>query len=296
MICGHSRMEAKSRKPARRSTQEALANRRAAFADKVFPKLQAGIKKELAAQVDDASKLVARGVAIIPDSTKKKWRFQMERAYRQLMAAMMQHGYEIAGADLGKGSKSELQDYRAKAVGIGDAANFLQSNEWAAVDKWVKTTALSVSETSSSRLQRLISTAAGATDEKGNGLTPTQIAKQIFDAGLAQTEARAEMLAHTATIWAYNESAMIRYADEGVAVVEWLTADDDLTCPFCAAMNGKRVETQAAFFNAGDKLALDAGTLKIPDGARGFDIQHPPLHPNCRCTLLPIVDERQLEQ
>jgi hypothetical protein len=99
------------------------------------------------------------------------------------------------------------------------------------------------------------------------------------------------MLAHTGAIWSYNEGAVQRYQADGIAVVEWLTSEDDLRCEACAEMNGKRIETGDAFVASGDSFA----GIKIPTGTRGFDVRHPPLHPNCRCTLIPIVDARQLD-
>lgn len=76
---------------------------------------------------------------------------------------------------------------------------------------------------------------------------------------------RARLMAHTETMYACNEGAKLRYAQHGIKRVQWLTAGHENTCEKCAALNGKV-----------------------------FDIdQAPPcpLHPLCRCTLLPVIDE-----
>jgi hypothetical protein len=141
------------------------------------------------------------------------------------------------------------------------------------------------------------SAAAYIDPDTGYGMTPAQIAAEILSTGITQNEARAKMLAHTGAIWSYNEGAAQRYADMGVAVMAWLTADDDMKCPFCAEMNGKRVGTGEPFFRSGDRFSIDpedggaALKMSIPDGARAFDVEHHPLHPNCRCTIIPVIEE-----
>lgn len=76
---------------------------------------------------------------------------------------------------------------------------------------------------------------------------------------------RARLMAHTETMYASIEGAKLRYSQHGIRKVEWLTAGHDNTCDQCAALNGKV-----------------------------FDIaQAPPcpLHPMCRCTLLPVIED-----
>jgi hypothetical protein len=59
-------------------------------------------------------------------------------------------------------------------------------------------------------------------------------------------------------------------------------------------MNGKVIGTGDKWFSKGDTFTVGEG-----EGARvlslGFeDITHPPLHPNCRCTLIPVVGEQAI--
>lgn len=51
---------------------------------------------------------------------------------------------------------------------------------------------------------------------------------------------------------------------------EWLTAHDERTCPDCAAMDGKVFSFRSR--------------------------RQPPLHPNCRCTVIPVLKENVLER
>lgn len=84
-------------------------------------------------------------------------------------------------------------------------------------------------------------------------------------------EERAATIARTETNLASNQGALIGYKISGVvAGKQWLTAEDDRVSEECE-LNG----------DAG-VLALDA------DFPSGDDA--PPVHPNCRCTIIPVVD------
>lgn len=60
-----------------------------------------------------------------------------------------------------------------------------------------------------------------------------------------------------------NQSQLDSYADLGVEMVEYLTANDERTCDTCMPMNGNVYPVNEA--------------------------PVVPLHPNCRCTWIPVV-------
>jgi len=96
-------------------------------------------------------------------------------------------------------------------------------------------------------------------------------------------------IARTETIWAYNAGAVEGYKQSGVVTKkQWWAAMDDRTCPFCEEMHEKIIDVDAEFFNKGSLLALDSGSELNFDYE---DVGHPPLHPNCRCTILPVVED-----
>jgi SPP1 gp7 family putative phage head morphogenesis protein len=85
----------------------------------------------------------------------------------------------------------------------------------------------------------------------------------------AFSKARARMIARTEIAAADMAGSMIAYRASGVVThKEWLTAAG--CCEICEALDGVTV-------------ALDE---EFPDGAGDA----PPLHPNCRCSVLPITD------
>lgn len=78
-------------------------------------------------------------------------------------------------------------------------------------------------------------------------------------------KARAEVIARTETMRAVNGAAVDRFKEAGVDKVEFLAAWDDRTCDECESLHGKIFDLWGA-----------------PDL---------PIHPQCRCTLAPVVGE-----
>jgi SPP1 gp7 family putative phage head morphogenesis protein len=105
-----------------------------------------------------------------------------------------------------------------------------------------------------------------------NGAGPMEIASDIIDRVEGIGEARAEMLARTETIAAHAEATLNSYEEAGIEgvdmEVEFSTSDDDAVCPECDGM-------------AGDTVSVDE--------ARGVI----PVHPNCRCAWLPVINDGQ---
>ena len=79
----------------------------------------------------------------------------------------------------------------------------------------------------------------------------------------------AECLVRTETSYVQNQTAAKSYQDAGCTEYEILTASDRRTCSRCAAQNGRRY------------LFTE---MQVGENA-------PPFHPNCRCTILPVVGE-----
>ena len=77
------------------------------------------------------------------------------------------------------------------------------------------------------------------------------------------TSKRSKVIARTEIIRGYNQASINRYKNNGIRMYEWLTAFDDRTCDDCAGMDGSR-------------HPVDGGV-------------RPPLHPNCRCTVIPVI-------
>ena len=95
---------------------------------------------------------------------------------------------------------------------------------------------------------------------------------------------RSERIARSEVIRASNFATEQSYIQSGVVEgKEWLTAFDERTCAACAEMNGKIEILGKNFFDKGDNFSgLDLSYE---------DIGFPPLHPMCRCSLIPFMKE-----
>lgn len=106
------------------------------------------------------------------------------------------------------------------------------------------------------------------------GENPRKIARRVNDRVDKVGLHRGRMIARTETIRAHNEAGINRYEDlgdrvDGVTVVaEHMTAGDDRVCDICESLNGRRFD-------------LEDSRGRIP------------VHPNCRCTFVPIQNPNQ---
>lgn len=116
-----------------------------------------------------------------------------------------------------------------------------------------------------------ISAAVSAGIDAGESMSDiSQRVGALFDGELS--DERAMMIARTETIRASNEGALSRYAQAGVERKEW-SADGEGTCDDCENLDGVQVALGENF--EGDEDSVDA----------------PPLHPMCRCSILPVLEE-----
>lgn len=78
----------------------------------------------------------------------------------------------------------------------------------------------------------------------------------------------ADMLARTELAHIQNQAAKKRYEDAGVAKVQFWASEDERTCEVCGKSHTKTFDVHSA--------------------------PQVPLHPNCRCTLIPVIDIPEL--
>ena len=98
------------------------------------------------------------------------------------------------------------------------------------------------------------------------GETVSQITKRIKDV-TPMAKRKAVTIARTETLAAGNAAAKRRYTDAGVEKVEWVAAYDDSVCDECESKHGN-------VYPIGDAPDL-------------------PVHPNCRCTLIPYIEKEE---
>ena len=100
---------------------------------------------------------------------------------------------------------------------------------------------------------------------EGRGLPAGEVDSLVAKESAKKLRYRAALIARTETAAAYVEGELQVYRESGMKMVEWNAVDD--SCPECTILDGKR-------FTIGD--------------AKGRQ----PLHPNCRCDFLPVLDDQ----
>lgn len=135
------------------------------------------------------------------------------------------------------------------------------------------------------------------TEGFAQGLNPRQMARNLTDRVNKIGKTRATTMARTETIRAHSEASLNRYEEMGIEEIgykaEVSTAGDSNVCPICASLEGRThsiedVRTGSFTFDP-DASVID-GT-KITSSMRGQKRRMPPIHPNCRCALIPVRSE-----
>lgn len=234
------------------------------------------MERVLTGQVADVVAAARRGEN--PKSWMKrlrgKWERELVLAKRGVILEMAVDGYTLGEQELGQRLKGKsefmLVWLRGKAVQISVTDEALKKTRLSAdVEKYIiETSKLETAETA--RRMGTYHKVAIAAD-----MTIPDMSKLLRAKGLAMTRTRSDLMARTTTIWAYNQGAMTAYEDNGVGAVEWIATIDAATDPVCAATDGEQ-RPIGKRFSAG--------------------VTHPPVHPNCRCALSPVVDVSQVAE
>lgn len=104
------------------------------------------------------------------------------------------------------------------------------------------------------------------------GQTLTEIQNNIRAQAPEFSAARAEVIARTETSFATNEGERLAWKGAGVEKKQWLLAGGP--CPICE-----------------DIAAKNPGPVPIDQDFEGSQVKAPPAHPNCRCTIVPVIAE-----
>ena len=259
----------------------ALPALRASLSDVWVPKYRQAVQLLLKQHAREAAVFVRDGAEL--DSMRETWEQKLVAAQWPIAVAMAQEGYTLAEGELGK--TSALDALYAKAVeevviGFGpETEELLIRKMQPNVMGWLESRTKSMVGHELDYMSSVVHTAMA------DGETVGGIARALQTTMLQQSRWRAERIARSATIWNYNEGAEQFYADSGVAVEEWLVTQDDMLCEFCTQMDGIQIPIEDTFFGPGTTLESRGG------GAMNFEfaVEHPPLHPNCRCALVPVL-------
>lgn len=100
---------------------------------------------------------------------------------------------------------------------------------------------------------------------------------------------RTDRVARTESLAASNSATLDAYKQTGyVTAMTWFANPG--ACEYCDEMNGTTVGLEETFVNQGDSVDVttDDGSTSSYQADYG-DVETPPLHPNCSCTIVPVT-------
>jgi HK97 family phage portal protein len=131
----------------------------------------------------------------------------------------------------------------------------------------------------------LLGLLAKAQEEKW---TYTKLKDEIRAKFNQYSENRAQMIARTETVRMVNLGSATSYIQNGFFNLEWHAIHDKKTCPYCNKMDGKVTPVGVPFASVGDTITgEDEDGNPVSMTIDYANVEVPPLHPNCRCALLP---------
>ena len=117
------------------------------------------------------------------------------------------------------------------------------------------------------------------------GENPNQLADRVAALYGQKRDVSAKRIARTELNVAANAGAVATWRKAGVTRHKWLASVD--ACEFCLTLDGKVVDLGEPFVGLGAIVkGKDGGSFKV----NYRSVLHPPLHPNDRCTIVPIVE------
>jgi SPP1 gp7 family putative phage head morphogenesis protein len=138
-----------------------------------------------------------------------------------------------------------------------------------------------ISDTTMEEVKRLVLAA------QGEGWSIVRMVDELKAVYGGWSDLRAEMIARSETIRSSNAGLVEGYKQNGISEIEWFAALDDRLCPFCGEMHGKRLAIGEAWFEGGSEMYVGQERLVMDYG----DVFWPPLHPNCRCVMQPVLGD-----
>jgi hypothetical protein len=152
------------------------------------------------------------------------------------------------------------------------------------VQKWVDTSTTRLADGVGDSTEVRVRTLLGKGLEEGK--TIDELAADLEDKGFDSKRAR--VIARTESARGYVQGQVEAWKQSGVVTgKKWLVAPDP--CPFCEAIGsaGATKGMSDTFINIGESLTAADGSRFVIDFE---NVSGPPLHPNCRCDLIPVLE------
>lgn len=226
------------------------------------------------------NRIIARGKTSEKDA--EKFAKEMTQALLPIIVGMMVDAYHLPTLN----AKSLFDIWtRARKPSTAKVIHQVQPS----ARKWLEKISESTADNLVGRMSKIIDNLNKQAQEKGESTEETakKLKKRLTKLGEDISIGRARSIARTASIWSYNAGVEQSFVDAGIEYKQWFATEDDALCPFCMALDGAVVAVGDAFLPEGESLTVvnDKGKTRTMDPPPG-GVFHPPLHPNCRCSVL----------
>lgn len=150
------------------------------------------------------------------------------------------------------------------------------------VEQYRQTLARQITETTRQEIAEVIRTA------REEGWARTRLLDEIRAVLNRAANDRSPLIGLSEAVRMTNFGALLAYQQAGFQYKRWVAVLDDRTCPFCRVMHGRIIPMDAPFAQIGDVIqgTNDKGR-EVEMTVSFMDAVAPPLHPRCRCVLVP---------
>ena len=127
-------------------------------------------------------------------------------------------------------------------------------------------------------------------DGIGNSESIDELSTRVADVYDQASSWRSDRVARTEAQSASNAATLDAYQQNPVVVSMTWYANPG-ACEYCAELDGTTVGTEEVFLSQGDSVDVDQSDGSTDSYQADYgDVDTPPLHPNCSCTIIPETD------
>lgn len=278
--CSHHLTAEKA--PKKQTRREALARSRQRQMVRLEKLMQPKVAKVLRGIYREVAARVADGMRPIPDDYRLRWARRLFEAQIKDGAVSAWIGWDVGSRILGTMAPGKTAKADDAFIGIGAEDAFLTSPTTEQVTEYFQRYAGSQAQTQAERINVIferVKMSEYVNPETGErimqGLNPGEIARELRREFVDMDAVYSRMIARTGVAYAHNAGAEGRYEEVGVTKKQWYATEDELTCEVCG-------ELHETILPIGEDFESGVANLG--------SVAHPPIHNNCRCTILPVVE------
>jgi HK97 family phage portal protein len=150
------------------------------------------------------------------------------------------------------------------------------------IQKYIKNRIFKFAGVSTDTTNEAIKTTLSEGIELGEGIN--DLSKRIADVFESARNYRSDRIARSEVTRFNVEATEQAYIESGVVEAkEWIVNPD--ACDMCLEFAGKTVKLGETFASKGDSVSSNDNEIILDYE----DIEHPPLHPNCRCDIIAVL-------